>query len=104
MLQQNLELFDIHQGQIASCDAAIEAHLHTLTAQGPIPTTPLPSPRPRQKPPDNEPRFAFRTPLQLTGVDLSQIDAIGPYTALRLMSEIGTDMSRWPSEKHCTAV
>ena len=36
-------------------------------------------------------------------MDLSQIDAIGPYTALRLMSEIGTDMSRWPSEKHFTS-
>ena len=36
-------------------------------------------------------------------MDLSQIDAIGPYTALRLMSEIGTDMSRWSSEKHFTS-
>jgi transposase len=104
VLQQNLELFDIYQQQIAACDAAIEAHLHTLTAQATVPTTPLPSPRPRQKPRDNEPRFELRTPLhQLTGVDLSQIDAIGPYTALRLMSEIGTDMSRWPSEKHFTS-
>lgn len=104
VLQQNLELFDIYQQQIAACDAAIEAHLHTLTAQAVAPTTPLPSARPRQKPRDNEPRFELRAPLhQLTGVDLSQIDAIGPYTALRLLSEIGTDMSRWPSEKHFTS-
>ena len=104
VLQQNLELFDIYQQQIAACDEAIEAHLHTLTAQAVVPTTPLPSQRPRQKPRDNEPRFELRTPLhQLTGVDLSQIDAIGPYTALRLMSEIGTDMSRWPTEKHFTS-
>jgi transposase len=104
VLQQNLELFDIYQQQIAACDAAIEAHLHTLTAQAPVPTTPLPSPRPRQKPRDNEPRFELRAPLhQLTGADLSQIDAIGPYTALRLLSEIGTDMSRWPSAKHFTS-
>jgi transposase len=103
-LQQHLELFDIYQQQIAACDAAIEAHLHALTAHAVVPTTPLPSPRPRQKPRDNEPRFELRAPLhQLTGVDLSQIDAIGPYTALRLMSEIGTDMSRWPSEKHFTS-
>jgi transposase len=103
-LQQNLELFDIYQQQIAACDTAIEAHLHALTAQAVVPTTPLPSTRSRQKPRDNEPRFELRAPLhQLTGVDLSQIDAIGPYTALRLMSEIGTDMSRWPSEKHFTS-
>ena len=36
-------------------------------------------------------------------MDLSQIDGIGPYTALRLISEIGTDMSRWPSERHFTS-
>ena len=103
-LQQNLELFDIYQQQMTACDAAIEAHLRTLTARAVAPTPPLPSPRPRQKPRDNEPRFELREPLhQLTGVDLSQIDAIGPYTALRLVSEIGTDMSRWPSEKHFTS-
>jgi hypothetical protein len=45
-----------------------------------------------------------RTPLhRLSGVDLSQIDGIGPYTALRLISEIGTDMTRWATEKHFTA-
>jgi transposase len=35
-----------------------------------------------------------------SGVDLSQIDGIGPYNALRLISEVGTDMSRWPTEDH----
>jgi hypothetical protein len=39
----------------------------------------------------------------LTGVDLTQLDAIGPYSALRLLAEIGTDMSRWPTEKHFTS-
>jgi hypothetical protein len=36
----------------------------------------------------------------LTGVDLTQLDAIGPFSALRLLAEIGTDMRRWPTEKH----
>ena len=46
----------------------------------------------------------IRSPLhQLSGVDLTQIDAIGPYTALRLIAEIGTDMTRWPSEKLFTS-
>ena len=39
----------------------------------------------------------------VTGVDLSQIDGIAPYTALRLVSEIGTDMRRWHTEKHFTS-
>jgi transposase len=75
-----------------------------LTAATPAPATPLPPARRRQKPRENEPRFDLRTPLhQLTGADLSQIDGIGPYNALRLLSEIGTDMSRWPTEKHFTS-
>ncbi len=50
------------------------------------------------------PRFDIRHPLhQLTGVDLTQIDAIGPYSVLRLLAEIGIDMSRWPTEKHFTS-
>jgi len=104
VLQQNLELFDTYQQQLVACDAAIEAHLATLTARAAPPTTPLPAARPRQKPRDNEPRFDLRTPLHtLTGVDLSQIDGIGPYTALRLVAEIGTDMTRWPTAHHFTS-
>jgi transposase len=104
VLQQNLELFDAYQRQMAACDAAIEAHVHTLAAQAPAPAGPLPAPRTKKKPRNNEPRFEIRTPLQqLTGVDLTQIDALGPYSALRLLGEIGPDMSRWPTEKHFTS-
>jgi transposase len=104
VLQQNLEIFDAYQRQLAACDTAIEAHVDTLAAQALAPAGPLPAPRTRKKPRDNEPRFDIRTPLhQLTGVDLTQIDAIGPYSALRLLAEIGTDMSRWPTEKHFTS-
>lgn len=105
VLQQNLELFDACQAQLAACDTAIEAHLRTLTAPLAAPTTPLPPPRVTKKPRDNEPRFEIRTPLhQLTGgVDLTQIDGMTSYTALKFLSEIGTDMGRWPSEKHFTS-
>ena len=104
VLQQNLELFDAYQRQLAACDAAIEAHVQTLAAQAPAPAGALPAPRTRKKPRDNEPRFDIRTPLhQLAGVDLTQLDAIGPYSALRLLAEIGIDMSRWPTEKHFTS-
>ena len=40
---------------------------------------------------------------QLTGVDLTQIHGIGPYLALRLVAECGTDLSRWPTAKHFTS-
>ena len=104
VLQQNLALFEAYHGQLAACDVAIEAHVLTLAAQAPAPGGPMPPPRTRKKPRNNEPRFDIRTPLHhLTGVDLTQIDAIGPYSALRLLGEIGTDMTRWPTEKHFTS-
>jgi transposase len=105
VLQQNLELFDAYQRQLTACDTAIEAQLTRLTATASTPSTPLPPPRRRPKAREkNEPRFDLRTPLhQLTGADLSQIDGIGPYNALRLLAEIGTDMTRWPTEKHFTS-
>ena len=105
VLQQNLELFDTCQAQLAACDLVIDAHVQRLTAQVATPATLLPAPRVTKKPRDNEPRFDIRTPLhQLTsGTDLTQIDGIAPYTALKLISEIGTDMTRWATEKHFTS-
>ncbi|MGQ0734386.1 MAG: IS110 family transposase [Acidobacteriota bacterium] len=105
VLQQNLDLFDACQRQLAACDDAIAAHLATLTAYVPPPAPPIAAPRVRRQARDNSPTFEMREPLHhLTGgVDLSQIDGIAPYTALKLLSELGTDMSRWPTEKHLTA-
>jgi transposase len=104
VLTQHLALYDVYQQQLVACDAAIEAQLQTLVSTAPEPPTPLPTPRRRGKVRDNEPKLELRQPLhQLTGVDLSQVDGIGPYTALRLVAEIGTDMTRWPTEKHFTS-
>ena len=103
VLRQNLELYDSYQRQIGTCDGEIESLLQDLAAKHALPGTALPPARRRQRH-KNAPRFEIRSPLhQLSGVDLTQIDAIGPYTALRLIAEIGTDMTRWPSEKHFTS-
>jgi transposase len=104
VLAQNLKLFDVYQQELATCDAAIEAYLATLAERAAAPTSPLPEPRRKQTRSDNEPLFDVRTPLyRLVGADLSQIDGIGPYTAVRLIAEIGTDMTRWPTEQHFTS-
>jgi len=52
-----------------------------------------------------EPAFDVRSVLHhLTGgVDLTQIDGIGAYTALKVIAEIGTDMRRWPTAQHFTS-
>lgn len=103
-LRQNLALYDTYQSHIAACDGQIEIQLKALAASASSPTTPMPAARSRRNSRSHEPNFDVRTPLRrLCGVDLSQIDGIGPYNALRLVSEIGTDMSRWPTERHFTS-
>ena len=48
----------------------------------------------------NAPRFDVRTHLyRMTGVDLTAIDGVEAYTSLKVVSEIGTDMSCWPTAK-----
>jgi len=38
--------------------------------------------------------------VRITGVNLTQIPGIDSSSALKILSEIGTDMSNWKSEKH----
>jgi transposase len=103
-LRQHLEIYDALQGLLRGCDVEIEALLTELASHREPPAADLvPVKRVRKSRP-NQPRFDLSTPLhRLTGVDLGRIDGIGAYNALRLVSEIGTDMSRWPSEKHFTS-
>jgi transposase len=100
-LRQNFTAYQFHLQQIAECDAEIEALLNMLAAQQPLPAAALPAPRAKTTK-KHAPAFDIRTPLHVLtgGADLSQIHSIGPQAALQLVAEIGTDMSRWPSEHH----
>jgi len=104
VLKQNLELFQIHQSKLADCDVAIESQLQQLASRCQPPATKLPPARHRRKVSPNEPGFDIRKYLhQLTGVDLTQLDGIGPHNALRLIAEVGTDMTRWAHEHDFTS-
>lgn len=102
-LQQALALYDFYQERVRECDARIECSLATLTADATAPQTPLGKPRHRTRQP-NALNFDVRAALYpLAGTDLTQIHGIGPYLALRLIAECGTDLSRWPTAKHFTS-
>lgn len=102
-LQQSLALYDFYQAQVAECDLRIEQVLARLAAEHPHPDAPLPKARHRTRQP-NAVDFEVRPLLhQILGTDLTQIHGIGPYLALRLISECGTDLSRWPTAKHFTS-
>jgi hypothetical protein len=98
-LEQAVVLYDTYQAQLAACDARLEQYLASLervTDEVPPPPT-----KPRQPPKHNQPRFDARTYLyRITGVDLTTLDGIEAGSALALIAEIGTDISRWPSANH----
>jgi len=49
-----------------------------------------------RKPRDNEPRMDLRAELKrICGVDLTSIDGVNVITAFTVISEVGTDMSRF---------
>jgi transposase len=102
-LSQALALYDSYQVRIAECDAQIEQTLKLLTVDKAQPQEPLEAPRGRPKQ-ANSMNFDVRPLLhQLTGIDLTQIHGIGPSVALKLVAECGTDLSKWPTEKHFTS-
>jgi transposase len=101
-LEQSVRLYDTYQKQVDECDSRIESVLRRLSHPEP-PTEPLPAPRHRTKQ-ANALKFDVRAALYaMIGVDLTQIHGLGPYLSLKLISECGTDLSRWPSAKHFTS-
>ena len=102
-LTQALDLYDLYQAKVVDCDRRIEAVLASLERPDAQPAASLPKPRHHTRPP-NAPAFDAREALYaILGVDLTQIHGIGPYLALKLVGECGTDLSAWPTAKHFTS-
>jgi transposase len=101
-LAQAVALYDVYHQQIAECDRQIEAYLATFADKSNAQVLPSGSrPRTRKR---NQPAFEVRGQLhRITGVDLTAIEGIDDTTALIIVSEIGLDMSRWPTVKHFTS-
>jgi transposase len=79
----------------------IAGHLRAMRRQTELPPLP-PQPRVRGRKP-HDPRFDVRTALYYaTGVDLTAIEGIDAMHALTLVSELGSDFTKWPTVKHFT--
>ncbi|MEZ4714319.1 MAG: IS110 family transposase [Caldilineaceae bacterium] len=98
-LRQAVEAFDFYTHQLVNCDAELNRHYACFVPQVDMVESPLPDkPKRRQA---NHPDFDLRTFLYLTsGVDLTAVDGIDVLLAQDIIAEIGTDMSKWKTEKH----
>src|SRR5262245_43965524 len=101
-LRSCLTMWERYQEVIAELDREIAAHLGTMRRQSELPPLP-PKQRVRGRRP-HDPRFDAREALyRATGVDLTAIEGIDELHALTLVSELGTDFSKWPTVKHFTS-
>jgi len=90
-LRQAVELFEFYQQKIADCDQQILAQLRQFDS-------------PDDNGPDSKPPRSMEEALQrMSGTDLSSINGINTNTALKIIAEIGIDMSRWKTVKHFTS-
>ena len=97
-LTQALELYRVYQAKIAQCDRELKACLEQFEDRsdgGPFPATS------RRRSQGNAPSFDIRDHLyRMTGVGLTTIDGIDGFTALKVVSEIGLDMTKWANAKY----
>ncbi|CBN55397.1 Gp3 protein [Kamptonema sp. PCC 6506] len=100
VLKQELQLYDIYQEQIASCDVEIERYLASFASEENHPP-PDPPKRGNRKPRGHEPNFDLRHQLyRISGVDFTQIPGFDVLTVQALLSEVGLDATRFPTVKH----
>jgi transposase len=97
-LRQALTLFEFYQQQLAEVDEKLAEQLRALARpEKPRPLPPPTKPRRRRR---NDLHFEARELLYgMAAVDLTAIEGIDVQTALVVLSEIGTDMGRWRSER-----
>jgi transposase len=94
-----LAMWDKYQEVIADLDADIAGQLRAMRRESALPPLP-PKPRVRGRKP-HDPAFDVRAALYyVTGVDLTAVEGIDEVHALTLVSELGTDFTKWPTVKH----
>lgn len=106
-LRHVVEGYDFQQKQIGECDAEIEKRMGMLSSH---PTREQKEgeagarKKSAQKPRKNQPGFDLKGELhRIFGVDLTRIDGIHVMTAQVILTELGPDLSAFPSEGDFTS-
>ena len=100
-LKQAMDAYQFYLEKLAEVDAKIETHLKSFKdkSQG----KPLSRPTAKKKR-ASAPGFDARERLyQMAGIDLTDVNGLEATTVLTVVSETGTDMAPWPTDKHFTS-
>ncbi len=100
-LRQAVELYDIYRHKIETCDRQIEQYLAGFDSKidpGQVVAEPCKTKKRLKK---NQPTFDLRSHLyRITGVDFTAIDGFDVLVSHTMISEVGLDPSKFPTEKH----
>lgn len=103
-LKQALEIFDVYQTKIQECDQEIAKLMASFEdRRDPEKLIPQVSRGPRGRKTSASGLFALNLQKELirvAGVNITEIPGVDTTTGLKLISEIGLDMSRWKTTKH----
>jgi transposase len=108
-LKQAVDSYQFAHLQMKECDEKLELYLASLptrTLDNPAQLANLPESvaqkrKKARKPQGNEPRMDLKAELKrICGVDLTSIEGVNVMTACTVISEVGTDMSRFENEDH----
>jgi transposase len=102
VLAQAVEIFDYYTDKLATCDAKLEQYYQAMESRGekdaPLPDLPPAKPDSKSK---NALSFNARAQLaRVVGVDLVSVMGLSALTVQTIISEVGTDMERFPTVKH----
>ena len=107
-LQLAVDGYDFHRGQLVTIDAELQKYMTVLPTREPVGKVEDQSKltakqrkkrKANRKSKDNRPAFDLGAELtRLMGVDLRLIDGIDLMTAQTIYSEVGADLSAWPTE------
>jgi hypothetical protein len=101
-LKQAVSLYEFYRQKVRECDGELEAQLRTFgdRTDG-CQLQPRPGGRGRRRR-ANDPAFEdVREALfRMSGVDLTVLEGVDENTALVLLSEVGPDVTRFPTAKH----
>jgi transposase len=102
VLKQEHEAYEFCQKQMAACDDQLQQYLQQRQDRSQGASLPEEKRKGRlKKRKTNAPQFNLRADLfRMTGTDLTQADGIDVMTAMTILSEAGSDMTKWPTEDH----
>lgn len=101
-LKQALQSYRHYRQMIGDCDIEIEKHLRDFESCIDPEENPQPSPTSSHRSPQrNEPNFDLRSHLyRILGTDLTQIDGINVLTTHVFFTEVGPEVSKFPTVNH----